>query len=223
MANKYTDFQNALVIAIAAGAGKGSDDNSGGDSNDNTLIFGDYLLTIGNGNIVTDYLINNTTKIAVDFCFTTKSPTQQRIFGASGNPIICVYINGGGYYAYNCNSSEDWLSVKDFAAGTRNTITMDIQNGKLYIDTTSYNMTKISGEFTGTGPLCIGGWSASTQKQIHNYNARAKIYSVKVYENEKMVHEYLPAKIGDKIGMYDTIDDAFFEYVQYKSDLENEE
>lgn len=222
MSNKYTDFQNALAIAIAAGTVNGSKDNSGG-SGDDTLTFGDYLLTIGNGNIITDYLINNTTKIVVDFCFTTKSPTQQRIFGAGGDLTICVYINGSGYYAYNCNSSGDWVSMKNFTAGTRNTITMDILNGKIYINDTSYNMTKFSGEFTETIPLCIGGWSSSAQKQVNDYNARAKIYSVNVYENDELVHEYLPAKIGDKNGMYDTIDGVFWEYVQLISGLENEE
>lgn len=195
-----------------------------GDADDGVTI-GDYIVTLGEGNILTDYYLNNKSKIVVDFCFTTKSPTQQRIFGvpSNGGITICVYINGSGYYAYNCNTAENWISMKKFTAGTRNTITMDILNGYMYIDSSAYKMTKYSGEFLTSIPLCICGWYQSDGTlKVHDHNARAKLYSLKVFEDEKLVRDYVPAMYKKKIGVYDNLRGNFFEYKSTQSYMVNE-
>ena len=58
-------------------------------------------------------------------------------------------------------------------------------------------------------PLAIFGVADNAECTSYSsaFTSRVRIYSLRIYEDDTLVHEYYPRKVGDSIGLWDKIED----------------
>ena len=121
-----------------------------------------------------------------------------------------MYINGNGKWAYAYNdNSGNWIPTTVTADTSRHTLDFNIlESGvrRVEIDVSTYNQ-PISGTATKTSTtsmkiLATAGGS---------YIAKARIYSFKIYEDNVIIHNFIPAKrVSDNVqGLYDIVQQKF--------------
>ena len=171
----------------------------------------EYITGDGSHYIDTGYYAKPNTYVSADFQFTNVSTLQQRLFGGNGNNLWYeLYINGNGKWAYAYNdNSGNWIPTTVTADTSRHTLDFNIlESGvrRVEIDVSTYNQ-PISGTATKTSTtsmkiLATAGGS---------YIAKARIYSFKIYEDNVIIHNFVPAKrVSDNVqGLYDIVQQKF--------------
>ena len=163
------------------------------------------------------------TKVSVDFAFTDKTTLQQRVIGTKWH--YGIYINGSSRFSYqtstNENQSAGAVDMGVPADTLRHTGIIDAP-GKRFIHitagvTNSTKAFKSQKTETATWPLFLCGASnaANGEKFVipsnasQRYNAKAKIYGVKIWESGALVHDYQPQVQDGLAGLKDLVDGAF--------------
>ena len=97
-----------------------------------------FLQATGNQAINPGYFVKPSTRIVVDYAFTSATPTQQRVFGAASDDasagLSCAhYINGGGSYAWAFQDGKgNWVLAfldTSYAVLNSRTGTVPLANG----------------------------------------------------------------------------------------------
>ena len=163
------------------------------------------------------------TKVAVDFALTDKTTKQQRIIGTKWH--YGIYFNGSSRFSYQTSTNENMsagavdmgLSVDTL----RHTGIIDAP-GKRFIHVTA-GITNSTKAFksqkteTATWPLFLCGAANSANGETfvipsnasQRYNAKAKIYGVKIWEDGVLVHDYQPQVQDGLAGLKDLVGGAF--------------
>ena len=143
------------------------------------------------GNVVT-----KNTSATIEYQPTVITGSQAIFGGAWSGHRFLLDIQSSRWYWHG--SSVASSSAPETA--TRSIITVSktkfIVNGKEYAGTDSY-----------TGNLKLLGLGAAS------YNAKGRLYSFKIYENEMIAHDYIPVRKLDtgKVGIYDVVAGTFLE------------
>ena len=169
------------------------------------------------------HFIGPKTKVAVDFALTDKTTKQQRIIGIRWHHGI--YFNGSSKFSYQSsadeNTSTSAINIGIDVDTLRHTGIIDVP-GKKFVHTTA-GITNYTGTLTApttttsTWPLFLCGAANSANgetfvipsKAAERYNAKAKIYGVKIWENGVLVHDYQPQVQDGLAGLKDLVDGAF--------------
>jgi hypothetical protein len=200
---------------------EGKDNSSGG----NMLAYGGiiggeqdaYLQSNGSQGINTGYKMNGTSRLEVDFALTTTNSCKQwRIFGSDSMESSLktyLYIQGDLKWAMLSPSLNKYSP--DVADTRRHTAIMDRYKGKLCFitdATTNWSASASSGYDYSTSPeadmpLPLFGRYSNSAGTAYECRAKARIYSVRIYELDELKHEFIPYDgcWGGNAGFYDTV------------------
>ncbi len=170
-----------------------------------------YIQADGTQAINTGYFPNPETKIVVDFRM-VGIVGQMRPFGEANTMSAELYIDGSatgsGNFAFGVG--DTWTKSKTMAADIkRHLATLDVEN-KAYSITTD-GTTSLSETFsvactkTAGRPLAIYAKAENADGTTFSGLAKMNLYSARIYESGVLVHEFLPYKNGEVIGLYDTV------------------
>ena len=172
-----------------------------------------YIESAGTQYIDTGYKATPTTGVEIDYQFTTITPYQQRLFGASTNTDSYLnyhmYINGVGNWAYAFkDGAGNWVNTGVAADKNRHVIKFNTTSGKVIVDSTTLDISSSTRTKTTETNMYIMLGVAGGE------NARMKLYSFKMYSsnNTTLVRDMVPC-IKDstgEAGMYDLVNNAFY-------------
>lgn len=152
----------------------------------------EYIKATGNQYINLNYTVKDNTSAYISYSSTDYSGSQAVFGGAwSGNQFLLNIQSNKWYYHANGVSSGTAPSLK-------NPDEIYVYKNKYIVNGKEFAVTKDSFK----GKLKLLGLGANS------YNAKGKLYSFKLYEDNKIVHDYIPVvrnSDGD-VGLYDVID-----------------
>ncbi len=170
-----------------------------------------YIEADGTQAINTGYFPNPETKVVADFRM-VEVVGQMRPFGEANTMNAELYIDGtatnAGNFAFGVG--DTWRKSKAMAADLkRHVASLDIKN-KAYSITTD-GETSLSGPITNACtktagyPLALCAKAENAGGTTFSCRAKMRLYSARIYESGVLVHEFLPYKNGEVIGLYDTV------------------
>ena len=181
-----------------------------------------YLESDRTQGINTGYLMKGAqSRVECDFAFTdcTTNSTgttgyQQRVFGTDTNGDLkyALYINGSGNFMYGFGNTFINNHGPGTAADTkRYTAVIDGYHDRLYwiIDGVTNKTYDISADAHGnTTDVPMGIFATPNQAAATTWRngSKMKLYSMRIYEQDVLKHEYIPYKKGTTVGLYDTVD-----------------
>lgn len=215
IASEITRLQNdsaAIASAISAKgvtvpSGSGYDDyatligqisTGGGGSNVPYTSKVEYLQTDGSQYFTIDYLSWGEANACfyIDFQQTTNT-NQARLITpmTSSTATDQLYINGSGAIAYSFNNA--WLNTGVIAGTTRHTVKLDYKNKVITVDGTDYTISGSSSRSTSNLGIVA--------KYGTNATFVGKIYALKMWKNDTLLHDYIPVRVLTVGYMYDQV------------------
>ena len=207
----------------------GSDHSGGG----NLLAYGGtiagerdaYLEANGTTGLNTGCKIKGTSRIELDFALTEAGQTTLRIFGTdTQESVLTTWLgtDGSGYWRMvakaNSASADRYPPAAPTVCDTaRRTAIMsfDSANGGTYDFrfVTGSTTNTMTGAFTSVEdleasmPLALfARYGNAEGTSYHSYTAaKARLYSLRIYESNALVHEFLPYSRDGVVGLYDTV------------------
>ena len=170
------------------------------------------------------YKWNALSRIEVDYAYTATTPVQMRVFGADWeSPRASLYLQGTGRVAFGFDkvdhSGFDACTTSNLVDTVRHTAVADQKLGKAWIST--YGVTNglvVTIPSTPTaesavpialfGSMDEGGFSGLKFHGSDN-SAKARIYRVRFWTDDVLVHDYTPLVKGGVPGFIDAVDGAF--------------
>lgn len=167
-----------------------------------------YLESNGTQYIDTGYRMTPASRLECDFQLTAVSG-QLRMFGPCGDTDKKMYaeLYTSGDNKFNIGYGDTWKTYgplvpadvsrhKAVIDGLRRMVAFDdwsAQTASTTYDNTSDNPVGVFCRITSTSGTSYGGIS------------KMKLFSFRIYENDVLVHEYLPCRKGEVVGLYDTV------------------
>ncbi len=163
-----------------------------------------YIEADGTSGISTGYRMKGTSRLEVDFALTEQTE-QVRLFGDDANHETSLntvlYVSGGSSH-FAITTGNGTSTATRYKAGTdtvRHTAIVDLPNDQVSLLTDGAsdldNTTGVSGGFSGieaSMPLPLfGRWGNDYASSFANC-AKARIYGVKIYENNVLVRDFVP-------------------------------
>ena len=162
-----------------------------------------YIQSAGTANISTGHKMNGYSRVEVDFALSEASDyTQWRVFGTDGDTSFktWLYIDGDSHYSMVYPWGQKWTTHT--ADTIRHTAIIDVNHGwaGLVTGTTTnwYSETTTS----------YAGQEADYALPLFGRNyafAKERIYSVRIYESDMLIHEFIPYSCDGVVGFYDTV------------------
>ena len=186
-----------------------------------------YLESDGTQYIVTGYYPTEKMKLVVDFRITEETKNQSILgnkdAGGSGASFYVWQneaLNLEGCFVSAANT-DIWTGRLKTGIGTnRYTVEVDYAEGTFvllnpdgsYADAWQGVKRPAGERRTGTGnrPLAFFMSAPSFSGTTQPTGSKMKLYSAQVYEAGELIHDYVPCKKGDRVGLYDTKEDRFF-------------
>lgn len=175
-----------------------------------------YLQADGHQGIISDYKPMPQSRIVLDYAYVDGAANQRMVSindYSGGGLCLDWYNNPGAHVAFMHDGKTDWNTTRALGYNTlsataatnlfvRRTYSLDIASGKYFVATAGYtNETQDM-----TTPLPTKNATMALKLFHGNASQRAKVrfYGAKIYEAGTLVHEFLPYKNGETIGLYDT-------------------
>ncbi len=152
-----------------------------------------------------------TTRWEVDFAL-TDTTTQQRVFGvSSGKGQLALYINGDGLFSFGATAGGYATALK--ADTARHLAIGDARTGKGYLVTDGVTNGVSVATFAVTEasdyPLAAFGYASNGAGTAFGLFANVRIYGFRVYEDETLVMQGVPAIKDGRPGFRDTVGGGF--------------
>ena len=190
---------------------------------------GDYdnaYLEATDGQVInTRYFVKDSTRFEIDYRFVETNGQQQILFGnyyGCDNNRCVAYINGSGNFKSGLWSapasaaiSANTTNLQKPAKLDRRIIVVDAKNAKIQscYSTTGNAIATITSsisvsETPADRPLVLFGLATDVEGTTFStaFISRARVYSMRIYEDDTLVHEYYPRKVGGSVGMWDMVD-----------------
>lgn len=170
-----------------------------------------YLQSYGNQYIKTNYVANPNTRVWLDFQMDSTAD-QSYIFGIysmNNNLCLATWISRTvwGECSYD-NNSDHGHKLSTAVDTERHQLMIGAQKHIEYF--TGVNFTNVSTASTNNSSAPIGIFS--------NYwgtkNSSMRLYNMKVYENDTLVHYFVPVPAGLEIGDYTVPENGLFDIVE---------
>ena len=174
-----------------------------------------YIESDGTQAINSGYFINARTKIEIDFQL-TEVVSQARLFGQNGTGAgnyTVVYFGDAAdniKFGYGNTFNGVFLAANNL---DRNTIVYDGPGNKGYlyqngVEIASANLTAAH-DATANFPMGIFAESLNAMGTSFQSFAKMRLYGLKVYEDNALVHSFEPAVNGVTTGLVDTVTGKF--------------
>jgi len=181
-----------------------------------------YLESDGTQAINTEYLIKGSeSRIEADFAFLDMhkvgSDYQQRAFGKlwqkdNTSEIDAVfYINGSGNFMFAFgNAAVNTRGPSVPADSLRHTAVIDGYHSRLHFITggvtnKTYDVSDDAHNANSTLPMGIFAVPENAAGTGWRQSSKLRLYALRVYERDELLHEYIPYKKGEVLGLYDTL------------------
>ena len=199
--NNGTPGLRDSITGAFISASRGSGDTTSALAYGGAIVEDAYVQSAGTANMSTGYKMNGSSRLEVDFSLLSTA-VQQRMFGTDSGETFktYMYIQGDSNYSIATPWGQIYPSHK--ADTIRHTAIIDVNHGW-------------AGLVTG----CTTNWSKTTTNSYAGQEADSalplfgrgsayateRIYSVRIYESDALVHEFLPYSRGGVVGFYDTV------------------
>ncbi len=166
-----------------------------------------YIESDGTQAINLGYHTTPNTRYEIDYQF-TEIGTQKRPFGAaaSGAPSSEIYVQGNGNVAFGAGDSWTGQITGVAADLNRHVAVLDIANHECGYS--GYKMFAFTSATVCSKVVDIPIWlfaNGTDATGSYANRSKMKLYAFRIYESGVLVHEYLPYKNGDTVGLYDTV------------------
>ena len=168
-----------------------------------------YIESDGTQGINLGYLTTPNTRYEIDYQM-TEIVGQMRPFGeAGGNLSAELYIQGSatgsGNVAFGVGDSWKGQYTNTGADLNRHVAVLDLANHECGYS--GYKMFAFTSDTVCSEPSTIPIWlfAKGGGNGSHSNRAKMRLYAFRIYEAGVLVHEYLPYKVGDVVGLYDTM------------------
>lgn len=175
------------------------------------------LASTGDQIVNASYTPTLNSRMEVDFAMCCHTGSQERVFGATRAPdsVYGVYCNGTTAGAGNfsiCAGDNNTGTFPGYATSVpvdlaRHRAIIDFKNGKAYFitgDVTNDTFDIAHKTLTPTWPVYIFGESYGKDSGTYNRSA-VRIYSAKFYENDVLVHHWLPYADKTAVGLTNVV------------------
>ncbi len=187
----------------------------------------EYIEGTGTQWINTEYIPNSKTKVEMEAEFTSISTNYVFLMGTRNNnndafnrfDLIKLNTTDGSNIVFNSgdiNKANRVESKKFFPTiGTRNLYIVDGKEKKLTIDGDLIHTSKDAVDNSNLNiqyPLHLLVATYGTNGVAKTYISHAKIYFTKIYDNDKLVRNFVPCyrKSDGVIGLYDKVENKFY-------------
>ena len=169
-----------------------------------------YIESDGTQGINLGYLTTPNTRYEIDYQLNAIKG-QNRPFGeATGNQSAELYIQGtatgSGNVAFGVGNSWKGQTTGVGADLNRHVAVLDLANRECGYS--GYKMFPFSAETVCSRNATFPMWlfaKGTDASGAHDNRTAMKLYAFRIYEAGVLVHEYLPYKVGDVVGLYDTM------------------
>ena len=157
------------------------------------------------------YKANMKTRIEYDFQ-NLQLGSDKVFFGAWNGDVgklrYCCWNSGGKIkFIFGGNSSGTQNPTSIDTDYRRHTAIMDFKNKALaFVTGDTTNDVAVAGTFgeSDTSTQNMGAFSGIAANGSTSMQSTSRIYSIRIYEDNALVHEFLPYKKGDSVSLYDT-------------------
>ena len=180
-----------------------------------------YLESDATQGVNLNYFMNPATRIEADFAFTDCSTNstgttgyQQRVFGqdSGGGLLSALYINGSGNFMFGYGNTFINNHGPSVAADTvRHTAVIDSYHDRLHwitggVTNKTYDISADAHSNTATWPSGVFATPSNQAATAWRNPSKMKLYSLRIYESDVLVHEYVPYSDHGVACLYDTVD-----------------
>ena len=170
-----------------------------------------YIESDGTQYINTGYIPNQDTRMIVDFEYNS----GYRLLGSERRSNSTASASSSNAFRFGKSTSGKWYvsygnqGTRAVGTATNNRHTLDFNKNNIYLDNEilySYNYET----FTAWGNAFIFNIN-NNYFTINDSPARAKLYSMKIYDNEVLVRDYIPVyrNSDGEVGLYDLVNNVF--------------
>ena len=167
-----------------------------------------YIESDGTSGIDTGYKMKPNSRLEVDFAVLDGVANSSRIFGADYNTTalkmaVGLYVSGD-YLVFGVgNSSEGWKTIWKDTSGNftthdkgRHLAVFDFPRGIHRYETaggeTSLRTDPIAGTYADESTQTLSLFARRNGSNVYEGTAKARIYGVKFYESDVLVHDFIP-------------------------------
>lgn len=184
-----------------------------------------YVESDGTSFMNSRFFMNPDAKVEMDYALVGANAVQMRLFGADGTGVTffsAYYINGSGNMSFGIGDEFKSWATSCAQNLYRHKAVLDVKNGKAYYITrfaTNWtgNASGLGASITKTAKHPMGlfgdigptsGFSGECGLVAYN-KVKAKVYGVKCWQNDVLVHDYVPHVKGGVAGFLDAVDGSF--------------
>ena len=179
----------------------------------------EYVKSTGTQYFNTGYYPNQNTKLVLKMKTEglTSGSTAFNAFGTAGTNSRFgwwTYFSGSSYFRYGIegNGRDSKISITGTFENADFTVTLDRNNAIIETlnQTYTYSVSPTN-DFTLDLPLILGGHIWNNGSSIGQCECIYKLYSCKIYENDILIKDYIPAinKMDERVCLYDKINESF--------------
>ena len=165
-----------------------------------------YIESDGTQGINLEYYTTPNTRYEVDYQF-NDTAVQTRAFGeATGALSAELYIQGTGKVAFGVG--DTWKAQETGMAADLNRHVAVLDFANYECGYSGCGMFAFDSARTCTKAATIPMWlfaKGTNADGSYGNRAKMKLYAFRIFEAGTLVHEYLPYKVGDVVGLYDTM------------------
>lgn len=169
-----------------------------------------YLESNGNQALELGYYLKPTTRLEVDYQIVEKG-VSQTLFGNVGDKGMEIeYVLNGStnFEPYENGSWKGNVNSSNSSDLNRHTITFDIK-GRTIVNSGAEGKTKqVLKSGMATTPLVF--FARKNANGSYSQASSYRLYGVRIYEDDQLVHHYLPGVKSGRSGLYDSLTDSFF-------------
>lgn len=168
----------------------------------------EYLKSSSSQWIDTGIVPTGYTGIEVKFKYNVTT-NQMRLFESrksDNDLVIGSYINGLGYFATAFSKAGDWLSTNVIADTSVHTLKID-PNLSVYVDGVVKNTRSSRPTATTSENIRLFSYGSYNDNA---YRFSGNIYYVKIWDNDTLVRDFIPVRVGTIGYLYDKVSGQLF-------------
>jgi hypothetical protein len=167
-----------------------------------------YIESDGTQGINLGYFTTPNTRYEIDYQL-KETVAQSRPFGEATSALSAeLYIQGNGNVAFG--AGDTWVAQTTGVAADLNRHVAVLDFANRACGYSGYKMFAFTSATVCKNMATFPTWlfaKGTSGGSSYSSSTSMKLYAFRIYESGILVHEYLPYKNGDTVGLYDTVTD----------------